>query len=123
MARREFRMADLCSGIGGMSLAFSRAGYRCVFASEIDGAACDVYKANHGFRPAGDLAGVDPRDVPDHEVCVAGLPCQPHSVAGLQLGHHDSRSHVLYDLLRDGTAAHERRRDAQEHRVVLAHQR
>jgi DNA (cytosine-5)-methyltransferase 1 len=100
MASREFRMADLCSGIGGMTLAFRQAGYRCVFASEIDEAACDTFEANHGFRPAGDLAGIDPDKVPDHEVCVAGLPCQPHSVAGRRIGHDDPRSHVLYHLLR-----------------------
>jgi DNA (cytosine-5)-methyltransferase 1 len=54
MAMREPRVIDLCWGIGGMTLAFRRAGYRCVFASEIDEAAGDVYEANHGFRPAGD---------------------------------------------------------------------
>lgn len=97
---REPRMADLCCGLGGMTLAFSRAGYPCVFACDSDEAPCDVYEANHGFQPAGDLAGIDPDRVPDHEVCVAGLPCQPHSAAGLQQGLDDSRSHVLYHLLR-----------------------
>ena len=97
---RELRMADLCCGLGGMSLAFSRSGYRCVFACDFDAAACDVYEANHGFRPAGDLAGIDPENVSDHEVCVAGLPCTPYSKAGHRLGLEDARSHVLHGLLR-----------------------
>lgn len=94
------RMVDLCCGVGGMSLAFSRVGCDCVFASEIDEAACDTFEANHGFRPAGDLAGIDPRDVPDHEVCLAGLPCVGFSTAGLRGGFDDPREHVLHGILR-----------------------
>ena len=94
------KMIDLCSGIGGMHLAGRQAGFRTVFAADIDEDARRVYEQNLGLRPAGDLAGVDPADVPDHDCLVAGTPCQPHSVAGDLGGLNDGRSHVLVHVLR-----------------------
>jgi DNA (cytosine-5)-methyltransferase 1 len=50
--------------------------------------------------PAGDIAGVDPNEVPDHDVAVAGLPCVPFSVLGRKRGLDDPRSGVLHSVLR-----------------------
>jgi len=96
----DLRMIDLCSGIGGMHLAGSAAGFRTVFAADVDADARRVYEANLGLRPHGDLAGVDPRGVPGHDLAVAGMPCQPWSSAGDLGGLDDTRSHVLIHVLR-----------------------
>jgi DNA (cytosine-5)-methyltransferase 1 len=80
-----FTFIDLFAGIGGTRLGFKRAGGRCVFTSEYDPFCVETYKAN--FRPdhdiAGDIRKVDPSEIPDHDVLVAGFPCQPFSIAGV----------------------------------------
>lgn len=94
------RMCDMFAGIGGVSLAFREAGYRPVFACEIEPVCRSLYEQNHGLEPAGDIAALDPAGVPEHEVLAASPPCTPHSRAGLKGGHGDERSHVLVHLLR-----------------------
>jgi DNA (cytosine-5)-methyltransferase 1 len=94
------RMCDMFCGLGGVSLAFRQAGFCPVFACEIDPAAAALYEANHCLTPTGDIAAINPADVPEHEVLAASPPCTPHSRAGLKGGHGDERSHVLVHLLR-----------------------
>lgn len=93
------RMADLCCGIGGMSEAGYRAGFETMFASEIDPDARDVFEANFGWQPAGDLAGVDPNSVPDHDLMIVGPPCQPFSTAGKRGGFDDGRFSVIATII------------------------
>ncbi len=78
-----FTFIDLFAGIGGMHLAFSRAGGTCVYASEWDKYCQIEYKHNFGFTPEGDITKVNERDIPDHDILVAGFPCQPFSIAGV----------------------------------------
>jgi DNA (cytosine-5)-methyltransferase 1 len=96
----RFTFSDCFSGIGMNSVAFRQAGLEPVFAADIDPAAREVYEDNLGLKPEGDLALVDPREVPDHDVCVASPPCQPHSQAGERKGLEDGRSDTFYSLLR-----------------------
>ena len=80
-----FTFIDLFAGIGGTRLGFERALGRCVFTSEYDRFCVETYKAN--FRPTheivGDIRKVDPSAIPEHDVLVAGFPCQPFSIAGV----------------------------------------
>jgi DNA (cytosine-5)-methyltransferase 1 len=78
-----FTFIDLFAGIGGTRLAFERAGGLCVFSSEIDCYARRTYSANFGDVPAGDLMKVREDLIPDHDILVAGFPCQPFSLAGV----------------------------------------
>jgi DNA (cytosine-5)-methyltransferase 1 len=78
-----FTFIDLFAGIGGFHLAFSSVGGCCVFASEIDRFARKTYRANFQMEPAGDITGIEETAVPDHDILVAGFPCQPFSVAGV----------------------------------------
>jgi DNA (cytosine-5)-methyltransferase 1 len=91
---------DYLCGIGGCRLAFEQAGYRCVWACEKNEACRKTYRMNFGDMPAGDIAGVDPGEVPDHDVSVAGLPCTPFSVAGRKGGLDDRRAGVFHSVLR-----------------------
>jgi DNA (cytosine-5)-methyltransferase 1 len=81
----QFTFTDLFAGIGGTRLGFERAGGRCVFTSEHDRFCVKTYRTN--FRPdhevMGDIRRVDPASMPDHDVLVAGFPCQPFSIAGV----------------------------------------
>jgi len=89
-----FRFVDLFAGIGGMRLGFEAANGRCVFTSEWDANAQKTYLANFsGERPHGDITKIDPTDIPEHDVLLAGFPCQPFSIAGVSKKNSLGRAH------------------------------
>ena len=95
----DFKFIDLFAGIGGMRIAFDELGGECVFSSEIDPKACEVYKENFGVDPKFDITTVDPKkDIPDFDVLVGGFPCQAFSMAGKRKGFEDSRGR-LFDYI------------------------
>ncbi|MEX1669895.1 DNA cytosine methyltransferase [Zhongshania guokunii] len=94
----RFRFIDLFAGIGGVRLGFQNAGGACVFSSEFDRHAQQTYFRNHGEHPFGDITLVDPNSIPDHDVLLAGFPCQPFSHAGLKLGIEDTRGTLFHDI-------------------------
>ena len=90
----EFRFIDLFAGIGGTRTAFERAGGRCVFTSVWDRFAQISYGAKFpGEHIAGDIREIAARNIPDHEVLVAGFPCQPFSLAGVSKKNSMGRAH------------------------------
>lgn len=96
-----FRFIDLFAGIGGIRTAFERQGGRCVFTSEWDPYAKKTYMANFHDGPdhvfADDITKVDAADVPDHDVLLAGFPCQPFSIAGVSKKNSLGRPHGFAD--------------------------
>jgi len=83
-----------------MRLAFERAGGVCVFSSEWDAAAQTMYHANFGEQPHGDITQITPESIPDHEVLLAGFPCQPFSILGDRKGFEDTRGTLFFDIER-----------------------
>jgi DNA (cytosine-5)-methyltransferase 1 len=81
--RARFTFIDLFAGIGGMRTAFEAQGGEWVFASEWDKHCQRTYYANFGDLPHGDITKIDENDIPDHDILVAGFPCQPFSIAGV----------------------------------------
>lgn len=79
----EFTFIDLFAGIGGMRLAFESAGGKCVYTNEWNKFSQKTYFDNFGDMPDGDITKVDAAKIPDHDVLVAGFPCQPFSIAGV----------------------------------------
>ena len=79
----EIKFIDLFAGIGGLRIGFEKIGGKCIFSSEIDKFACDTYEKNFGERPAGDITKISAENIPNHEILVAGFPCQPFSIAGV----------------------------------------
>src|SRR5690606_17224765 len=96
----EFRYIDLFAGIGGFRKAFDSIGGRCVFTSEWDKNSRATYQAN--FECDHDVMG-DIREftadeeslskIPEHDVLVAGFPCQPFSIAGVSKKNALGRPH------------------------------
>ena len=91
----RFSFIDLFAGVGGIRLGFEAHGGECVFTSEWNKFSKKTYLANFpdsvGHSSADDITAVDAKDVPDHDVLLAGFPCQPFSIAGVSkknaLGH------------------------------------
>jgi DNA (cytosine-5)-methyltransferase 1 len=96
----SFRFIDLFCGIGGFHFAAQPFGWECVFASDIDEYARKSYKANFGFEPAGDIFKVHENDIPDHEILLAGFPCQPFSIIGHRRGFEDARGTLFFEIAR-----------------------
>ena len=78
-----------------MRMGFEAAGGRCVFTSEWNPFARKTYAANFGNAEpiAGDIRELDEDAVPDHDVLVAGFPCQPFSIAGVSKKNALGRPH------------------------------
>ena len=55
----KFKFIDLFAGIGGFHQAMKSLGGKCVFASEIDENAINVYKNNYGLDPKCDITKID----------------------------------------------------------------
>lgn len=79
----KFTFVDLFAGIGGMRIAFEENGGQCVFSCEWDKYCQKTYFENFGVVPVGDIKQVYEKDVPNHDILVAGFPCQPFSIAGV----------------------------------------
>lgn len=73
--KKPFKYISLFAGIGGFDFGLNAVGGECVFASEIDKFAKQVYTTLHGLEPHGDITQIDAKDIPDHDVIAAGFPC------------------------------------------------
>lgn len=91
----RFRFIDLFAGIGGIRLGFEAAGGACVFTSEWNNFSKRTYIENFGsgHEFVGDIVKHDAEEVPDHEVLLAGFPCQPFSIAGVSKKNALGRPH------------------------------
>lgn len=94
--KRKLTHVSLFSGCGGMDLGFHEAGFRTVFANDINLDACETYKKNIGDISSQDIREIDiPRFSFQPDVLTAGFPCQPFSNAGSRRGINDERG-TLY---------------------------
>jgi len=95
---------DLFSGIGGFHRAFTKAGAECVFANDYDDKANAVYLTNYKgsseyVNPGPISRWIDKKNylIPNHNILVAGFPCQPFSIAGVSKKKSLNRSHGFMD--------------------------
>ncbi len=110
---RSFRFVDLFAGIGGLRKPFEEIGGQCVFTAEWDRFSQQTYAANFPDNEEHILAGdirpyaENPNKIPEHDVLVAGFPCQPFSIAGVSKKNSLGRPHgflcdtqgtLFYDL-------------------------
>lgn len=94
------RVVDLCSGTGAFTLASERLNLDVVYANDMDPASERIHTTN--FPQAnfvlGDVNEIDPVSIPDHDLLLAGFPCQGFSLAGKKLGFSDKRSDVFWTI-------------------------
>lgn len=91
-----FKFIDLFAGIGGIRLGFESVGGQCVFSSEFDEDACKTYEANFGEHPSGDITKINPEDIPDFDILLAGFPCQAFSIIGKKEGFANETCGTLF---------------------------
>ena len=96
----NFKFIDLFAGIGGIRIPFEKLGGTCVFSSEWDKYAQQTYTHNFGEIPAGDITKINAANIPDHNILLAGFPCQPFSIIGDKQGFEDTRGTLFFDIVR-----------------------
>jgi DNA (cytosine-5)-methyltransferase 1 len=92
-----FTFIDLFAGIGGIRLGFERQGGKCLFTSEWNPFAQKTYMENFPLADdhqlIGDITRVNENEIPDHDILLAGFPCQPFSIAGVSKKNALGRPH------------------------------
>jgi DNA (cytosine-5)-methyltransferase 1 len=95
--KTPIRFIDLFAGIGGIRIAFEKAGGECVFSSEWNKFAQQTYEKNFGEVPLGDIRQIAAADIPDFDLLCAGFPCQPFSIAGVSKKQSLNKPHGFED--------------------------
>jgi len=100
--KNEIKFMDFCAGIGGGRLGLENLGLSCVGFSEIDKYAERTYREFFGQEEKnhGDLMKINPADLPDFDLMIAGFPCQSFSVIGQRKGMNDHRGQIIYGLIK-----------------------
>ena len=98
--QKKFKFIDLFAGVGGIRIPFEELGGKCVFTSEWDKFSQITYEANFGEKPHGDITQIDEKDIPKHNLLLAGFPCQAFSQAGLKKGFQDTRGTMFFEIAR-----------------------
>ena len=93
-----FKYIDLFCGIGGLRIPFDEIGGKCIFSSDIDKHAQLCYQNNFNELPHGDITNIPVKDIPSHDLLLAGFPCQPFSQAGLKKGFDDTRGILFFNI-------------------------
>ncbi|OJJ23428.1 DNA (cytosine-5-)-methyltransferase [marine bacterium AO1-C] len=105
----KFKFIDLFAGIGGFRIAFQNLQGKCVFSSEWNKFSQKTYEANFGEIPFGDITKIPEKIIPNHDILLAGFPCQPFSIAGVSKKKSLGREHgfkdetqgtLFYDIVR-----------------------
>ena len=91
---------DLFCGIGGFHLAAKNLGLDVAFACDIDHEVRRAYQHNFGLAPEGDITSIKAEDLPDHDILLAGFPCQPFSIIGSKQGTADPRGTLFLEIIR-----------------------
>lgn len=101
--KHKFTFIDLFAGVGGMRMGFESVSGKCVMTSEIDRRALATYFCNFGElvpMKHRDITKLKESEVPDHDILLAGFPCQAFSVAGERKGFQDTRGTLFFDTQR-----------------------
>ena len=101
MSNNNLKLAGLFAGVGGIELGFQNAGFKPVFANEIDKRASETYTLNHKQKMlTKDINELNSSEMPAINVLTGGFPCQAFSVAGYRKGFKDPRGNVFWEIIR-----------------------
>ncbi len=100
--KKIYTVGSMFAGIGGICLGFKQAGFKIIWANEIDKYACKTYRLNFGsnYLIQGDIQKIDISGIPKFDILTAGFPCQTFSSVGLQQGFNDPRGNLFFETAR-----------------------
>lgn len=93
----KYTFIDLFCGIGGLRIPFEELGAECIFSSDYDKHSQITYKANFGEEPFGDIRTIPNEKIPQHNILLAGFPCQPFSISGVSKKKSLNKPHGFMD--------------------------
>lgn len=93
------KIISLFSGCGGLDFGFHKSGFDIVYANDIEPSVEATYKANLGDIDIRDIQTVDKKMLPECDVIIAGIPCQPFSSAGNRKSTGDSRGSLFMSVM------------------------
>lgn len=92
---REFTAVSLFCGAGGLDMGFDRAGFKTIWANDMDANACKTHQNwSKATVVCGDISKVDYAAIPVSDVILGGFPCQGFSLSGPR--KIDDSRNVLY---------------------------
>ena len=97
----RLKFIDFCAGIGGGRIGLENLGMECIGFSEIAPSYVKTYREFFGQdeKNFGDLMKINPNDLPDFDLMIAGFPCQTFSVIGPRTGMSDKRGLIILGLI------------------------
>lgn len=99
--KSDYTLVSLFSGCGGLDLGFHFAGFKTLWANDLNPEACETFSSNIGPIITGDIRKVGlPHLKGKVDVLAAGFPCQPFSNAGSRKGLDDGRGKLYQEALK-----------------------
>lgn len=96
-----YKTIGFFSGVGGIEMGFSQAGFDVTWANEYDSKAQQTYLLNHNnYLNKNDISCLESDDIPNSDVVLAGFPCQAFSLAGYRKGFEDDRGNMFFEVIR-----------------------
>ena len=100
----SIRYFDMFAGIGGFRSGLEVAGgFECVGYCEINRYAKQAYETLYqtkGELYYEDATKINPGQLPDFDLLLAGFPCQPFSISGVRRGFEDVRGTMFFEIAR-----------------------
>lgn len=102
--QNKIKCASFFAGVGGIDLGFELTNkFHVVYANEYDPYPAKTYELNSNIKiDSSDIKDIDPNNIPDFDICLAGFPCQSFSIAGYRKGFNDElgRGNLFFELAR-----------------------
>lgn len=103
MKEAKYTAASMFAGVGGIDFGFKQAGFKMVWANEMDAKAIETFNLNHPSTKMfeGKIEDFKGLDFPPVDVITGGFPCQAFSISGLQKGFADKdRGNLFFEIMR-----------------------
>ena len=100
---KEYTCGSFFAGVGGIDKGFEQAGFKTIYANEVDSYPVKTYELNFPIKVDNrDIREINEEEIPDFNIMLAGFPCQAFSVAGLRKGFDDEkgRGTLFFELVR-----------------------
>lgn len=82
-AKKNLSVVSFFCGAGGLDLGFENAGFKTIWANDIDKDACATHRLwSDAEVVCGDISKIDMSSIPSADILLGGWPCQGFSLAG-----------------------------------------